>query len=143
MFVPEHLIQAQLFDRPSLSFFGLKFCDQPAALLITEPGCVCWTIAEDGETGQSQQHRRYPFEDEHPLPAAEPKPSIGSQESCRDGRTEETRHRNRGCEQSDDPRTMLGWEPIRQIKNDAGEEACFGGTEKEPHQIKRLRVFHK
>ena len=77
------------------------------------------------------------------MPAAEPKPSIGSQESCRDGRAEKTRYRNRGREQSDDPCAMLCREPIRQIKNDAGKEACFCSTEKQPHHIKRLRASHE
>ena len=48
-------------------------------------------VAEKKKTGKSQQHRRKGFDDEHPLPPAQPKPPVNSEKRRRDRGSEEAR----------------------------------------------------
>src|SRR5215510_11811645 len=111
-------------------FFSLESCKQPTALVIVEPLCITWPVAEENETRESQQHRRNGFDDEHPVPPTQAQPAIDSQEYCRDWRPKEARYRDRHCKQSDNASAVLGRKPIGQIQDHAREKACLGRTEK-------------
>src|SRR5262245_66390284 len=81
------------------------------------------------------QDRGDSFDDEHPLPSTEAKPSVGFKECCRDRRADKARNRNGDHEQTADPSAVVGGKPISELQNHAGEESCFSSPEQKPHQI--------
>ena len=82
------------------------------------------------------------FEKEQPLPASEAEQAVESENCAGEGRAERRRQRRGGHEQGNRRRTLPRREPVREIQDDAWEEASFGRAQQKAYDVEARRPLN-
>ncbi len=109
--------------------------DDPGALVFGEPLGLLGAVGEQVEEGDAEEDRWDAFDEEEPLPAAEAEVSVEVEECAGDEAHEDEAERQGDEEAADGAGAEVGWEPMREVEDDAGKEAGFGDAEEEARGV--------
>ena len=99
---------------------------QARAFVRIEPACVFGTIVEIPESPYADERGEQAFDEKKPLPAREAERAMQFEQRARQRTAENKRQRRAEIEHADGAGTRTLWEPVCEVINDAGKEACFG-----------------
>ena len=95
-------------------------------------------VGEIEKRDDAEEQRRQSFEDEQPSPAVPPKP-VDAHQRGGDRGADHVRCRDRHHEHGDGLRAILVPEPVRQVDDDAGEEAGLRDAKEKAHPVELAR----
>ena len=126
-------------DARRTAAFEVELRDQPLLLLARQPGRVFRPVGQPDERGDAEQHGGCRFQQEDPLPAAQPEQSVHVENPARDRRADQAGDRDRHHEDADDDRAIMRRVPVGDVEDHAGKEPGLGGAEQEAQHQERDR----
>ena len=112
---------------------------EPGALRRGEPGGVCGGVGEVEVEEEAEGYGWEAFYQEEPLPAGEREAAVEAEEGSGEGAHDRRGERQGDVEAADGAGAVLGWEPLREVIDDAGEEASLCHAEEEAHGVELRR----
>ena len=124
--------------------FALQLPGQPSLLVRRQPARLLRPVGEEEEASQTAQHRRPALDHQHPTPTGQPGKIVEVVEDPgAERRSNQIRNRNRSREHGDRGSLLALAEPIGQIDDDAGEEACLRHAQQEAKQVELRARLHE
>ena len=114
---------------------GFQRVFQPVAFGGREPFGLVRPICEDKRDDEPQQHRRCPFDKEHPLPAQQIEPML-VHDQARCLAPQGQANRNADHQRGHGASPLGSGKPVREIYDHAREESGLGQAEQKPGEIK-------
>ena len=132
--ISQCLPDAQLRLRLLALLIAFELADDPLPFVRSKPARVFRTVVQVEERDDSRSNGREPFQDQQPTPASHPKPVEAHQASC-NRRADHVRRWNRRHEHRNRLASVLLSVPIREIHEDAREEAGLRNPQQKPHPV--------
>jgi len=116
--------------------FFLEFFKNHRLFPRGKPMGTFGAIGQKEGDGQPDEDRGDSFQKKEPLPGVESVPTVGNLENpTGNGTAKSTSCGDGGHEHGGHMSPVLAWEPIGQVKDDAGEKSGFGDAKKEAEDV--------